>query len=643
MYVMQKNSKTNPALPSHDQGGQLPSDTTLNMAEETRMLGKSMNFAAVRGTNPGGDAANRMNNGVTVPSPFVPLSQQPQPTVPLLQQQMIHQQLSPLQQLQNLAQYHGVPIQYPLGVGPNAGGPNAGGPNAAFINPPLPLLNPSPLLQSLNYQQQQSHHDQQQQLTNPQPLLPQSHPNAVSAIAQLLQEVLQGNQAGQANQLLQQLLVQWQQLLSQQQQHQQLQNSRDVDTDKGGASVSSLNRELLPPSTSHIGASSDASHQTPAVTSSSSDNISSRHSYHRQRRERSSQEDISDYSEKRSQAQTTSSDQGSSYFKVATSSSNPPKGYHQVRLPPNKTKKTIDFLWSDVGSDLCDNEKDQDEHCDDSNQDEEEEDGILPGVMGSDGSKEQMTTGTLKIPCRARGMSLDHNPLTAFFLIPSAIQHGEEVICSHAACRKAGVKFRFCSFCETPVAKRNFGRRHSHAGEKLTRKKGGKSSDDLTACTEAAVAPSDRDNGRKRRSNQCEDRKSSRRVAKQSRLKKNKNREIPKHIGNSRSDDSCSSVETNSTSGSGDDGRRKDDQNAHGILEKFDAPRQQAWCKLLSRRPDSNDRRAMSAWVRKVLVVSDITEPLSRLDDFSVSTDEEDKKCERKEAKYSSEEEGSRS
>ncbi|KAG7355605.1 hypothetical protein IV203_000291 [Nitzschia inconspicua] len=610
------------------------------MAEETPMFGKSVNVAAARGTNPSSDAANRMNHGGTVPSPFVPLLQQSQPTVPL-QQQIIQQKSSLLQQLQNLAQQQGGPIQYPLGVGPNAGGPNA-----AFINPPLPLLNHSLLLQSLNYQQQQSYHNQQQQLTNPQPLLPQSHPNAVGTIAQLLQEVLQGNQAGQANQQLQQLLVQGQQLLSQQQkqQHQQLQNSRDGDTDQGGASISSRNRELRPPSTSNIGASSDASQQTPAVTASSSDNISSRHSHHRQRREGSSQEDISDYSETRSQAQTTSSYQGSSYFKVATSSSkNPPRDYHQVRLPPKKTKKTRNFLWSEAESDICDNEEDQDEHCDDSNQDKEENDDILPGVVGSDGSKEQMMTGTLKIPCRARGMSLDHNPLTAFFLVPRTIQHGEEVICSHAACRKAGVKFRYCSFCETPVAKRNFGRRHSHAGEKLPRQKGGKKSDDLTACTEVAVAPSDVDNGRKRRSNQCEDRESSHRVAKQSRLKKDKNRDIPKNIGNSRSDDSCSSAETNSTSGSGDDGRRQDDQNVHGILEKFDAPRQQAWCKLLSRRPDSNDRRAMSAWVRKVLVVSDITVPLSRLDDFSVSTDEEDKKCERKEAKYSSEEEGSQS
>jgi hypothetical protein len=30
------------------------------------------------------------------------------------------------------------------------------------------------------------------------------------------------------------------------------------------------------------------------------------------------------------------------------------------------------------------------------------------------------------------------------------------------ACRNAGVKFRYCSHCKAPVAKRNFRRRHNH-------------------------------------------------------------------------------------------------------------------------------------------------------------------------------------
>ena len=42
------------------------------------------------------------------------------------------------------------------------------------------------------------------------------------------------------------------------------------------------------------------------------------------------------------------------------------------------------------------------------------------------------------------------------------MSHGEELVCSYAACRDAGVKFCYCSKCQTPVAKRNFRVRHNH-------------------------------------------------------------------------------------------------------------------------------------------------------------------------------------
>jgi hypothetical protein len=41
------------------------------------------------------------------------------------------------------------------------------------------------------------------------------------------------------------------------------------------------------------------------------------------------------------------------------------------------------------------------------------------------------------------------------------------------------------------------------------------------------------------------------------------------------------------------------------MFKSFDAPRREAWISLLSHWPDSNDRRAMSVWVSKVLVVND--------------------------------------
>ena len=70
--------------------------------------------------------------------------------------------------------------------------------------------------------------------------------------------------------------------------------------------------------------------------------------------------------------------------------------------------------------------------------------------------------GAVIVPCRARGMPVDHNFKTAYFVIPDGIEHGDELMCSYPACRQAGVKFRYCLHCKVPVAKRNFRNRHRH-------------------------------------------------------------------------------------------------------------------------------------------------------------------------------------
>ncbi|KAL7553091.1 hypothetical protein ACHAWF_018940 [Thalassiosira exigua] len=72
------------------------------------------------------------------------------------------------------------------------------------------------------------------------------------------------------------------------------------------------------------------------------------------------------------------------------------------------------------------------------------------------------TRGAAIVPCRARGMPVDHNFKTAYFVIPDGIEHGDELMCSYPACRQAGVKFRYCLHCKVPVAKRNFRNRHRH-------------------------------------------------------------------------------------------------------------------------------------------------------------------------------------
>ncbi|KAL3945065.1 MAG: hypothetical protein SGBAC_000856 [Bacillariaceae sp.] len=69
------------------------------------------------------------------------------------------------------------------------------------------------------------------------------------------------------------------------------------------------------------------------------------------------------------------------------------------------------------------------------------------------------------LPCRARGMPMDHNAKTAYFVVPEDVKHGAELVCSYDQCRNAGIKFRYCVFCSLPVAKRNFFKKHKHEGK----------------------------------------------------------------------------------------------------------------------------------------------------------------------------------
>ena len=90
--------------------------------------------------------------------------------------------------------------------------------------------------------------------------------------------------------------------------------------------------------------------------------------------------------------------------------------------------------------------------------------GIVSNVDGQQHLHQRLSTarGAAIVPCRARGMPVDHNFKTAYFVIPDGIEHGDELMCSYPACRQAGVKFRYCLHCRVPVAKRNFRNRHRH-------------------------------------------------------------------------------------------------------------------------------------------------------------------------------------
>lgn len=50
-----------------------------------------------------------------------------------------------------------------------------------------------------------------------------------------------------------------------------------------------------------------------------------------------------------------------------------------------------------------------------------------------------------RVPCKARGLSINHNQETAFLEIPENATHGMLLCCSHPDCARSGRRFRFCT------------------------------------------------------------------------------------------------------------------------------------------------------------------------------------------------------
>ena len=70
-------------------------------------------------------------------------------------------------------------------------------------------------------------------------------------------------------------------------------------------------------------------------------------------------------------------------------------------------------------------------------------------------------------PCKARGVSIKpsqhpHVARFAYIDIPLGTMHGTVLSCCHPVCISSGRRFRYCTHCQTAVAKRNFNVRHNH-------------------------------------------------------------------------------------------------------------------------------------------------------------------------------------
>lgn len=240
--------------------------------------------------------------------------------------------------------------------------------------------------------------------------------------------------------------------------------------------------------------------------------------------------------------------------------------------------------------------------------------------------------GSVIVPCRARGMPMDHNFKTAYFVIPENVRHGEELICSYFACRNAGVKFRYCSHCKVPVAKRNFRKRHKH-GDNMG-KDGGNDDDqsgteedgcsDEGESPEVPAVPSQVTTGRSSSSRKEAiptqvTTTTEERVSKKNRSEeRSKKSHIPSQVttSNNSSGKKDKKGPSSKNKGEGSSGVSGRDINsicmrAGDDRGKVIETRRKRWAYLLEKRPQTKDGEAMSAWLMQVLAVSDLWKPLN--------------------------------
>lgn len=206
---------------------------------------------------------------------------------------------------------------------------------------------------------------------------------------------------------------------------------------------------------------------------------------------------------------------------------------------------------------------------------------------------------------------LFHFVQTAYFVIPENVKHGEELICSYFACRNAGIKFRYCSQCKVPVAKRNFRKRHKHGGEPVA---GGKGDDSVGEENKKGI-PSQITASRKEAAEADGISSQSADSANQHDSKIKAAAEADRQQGLVRN-----SMRTFETA--------KNKNKAEGKIQPsaktISGERQARWVALLAKRPSTRDSDTMSAWLMEVLEISDLETPLKQGDDLAATAAAED-------------------
>jgi len=248
--------------------------------------------------------------------------------------------------------------------------------------------------------------------------------------------------------------------------------------------------------------------------------------------------------------------------------------------------------------------------------------------------------GSVLVPCRARGMPMDHNFKTAYFVIPEEVEHGEELICSYYSCRNVGIKFRYCVHCKVPVAKRNFRKRHKHGMTNETDDEANEEDSDegeyvdVVTSPQGAIPQHAASLGETSSSNlptSIEDKPSPKASARPSLVSLEGTSVVGKGHASTKTTTSVSapkaSISTSNKSvSSSQKGASKPKEKAAAPspengkkngCNKIDDVRVERWASLLVNRPPTSASSAMSNWLLEVLAVSDLDKPLKDIPTMS--------------------------
>lgn len=179
------------------------------------------------------------------------------------------------------------------------------------------------------------------------------------------------------------------------------------------------------------------------------------------------------------------------------------------------------------------------------------------------------------------------------------MKHGEELICSYFACRNAGIKFRYCSHCKVPVAKRNFRKRHKHGGEIVAGEDSGDEDEprEIKKGIPAQITANHVDFGE------------GDAVSSQSADSDNQNEpNYAPDAGNRHIDDTKGLVRISMRNFEESKNPQVDDSS--NKEQKVSSERKERWLSLLTKRPFTKDGDSMSNWLMEVLAVSDLETPL---------------------------------